>query len=64
MNWLGLGGSLWTIQFRELERMGGSLRRRARRGPKKELPDVELSDRAQQEALRRAGNQRHIEGRV
>ena len=64
MNWLGLGLTAWTIRLRELEHFVRRTRGVSRSEPEAELPDVEISDGEQREALRRAADQRWFEERA
>lgn len=64
MNWLGLGVNAWVIRLRELEHFGRRIRDGSRREPEAELPEVEISDGEQREALRRAADQRWLQERA
>ena len=52
MEWSGLGGSGWTFRLRELEFSVRRMFRISRKNPEGELPQVDLSDAEQKDAVR------------
>ena len=60
MDFAGLGGGGWSVRLRELEFSVRRMFRTSRADPGEELPQVDLSDSEQQDALRREAARRMI----
>lgn len=60
MDFAGLGGGGWTVRLRELEFSVRRMFRVSRKNPEQELPQVDLSDLEQQDAVRREAARRMI----
>ncbi len=60
MDFTGLGGGAWSVRLRELEFSVRRIFRISRKDPEEELPQVDLSDSEQQDAVRREAARRMI----
>ena len=60
MDFAGLGGGGWTVRLRELEFSVRRMFRVSRKNPEQELPQVDLSDLEQQDAVHREAARRMI----
>jgi hypothetical protein len=60
MDWAGLGGGGWTIRLKELEYSARRMFKSSREDPDEELPQVDLSDEEQRDAVHREAARRMI----
>ena len=60
MDWAGLGGGGWTFRLKELEYSTRRMFKTSREDPEEELPQVDLSDEEQRNAVYREAARRMI----